>query len=429
VTEQLALTSAQTGVWVAQQLNSADRSFAFAEYCEIAGAIDPVLFERAIREVVTTTPALRARFDIGDEGLCQFIDKAVEIPVHVLDVSGAPDPRSSAEDWIAGDLAKEYDLSKGPLVACTLIKIAHDLWLWYRSAHHIVLDGFTHALFASRVAAVYTALVTGTRHQSHFPADLRRVVEADMAYQQSDAFRDDGEFWRAKLAGQNDFASLTTWRPPPSTESFRENDRLGPEDVSVLRSVAKRLGVPWPALVIAAVAIQLHRASRVREMALGLPVSNRAASELREIPSMVTNTVPLRLSLAPDTDFTALARQAAEGVAEALPHQRYPMERLARELPGLRDGRRQFGPDVNIMSFDYRSDYAGALASVHNLNSGPVEDMTINVYNRGSVEGMHIAFDGNVALYTREELARHVSDFMALLRSLRKLAESGPVAP
>ncbi|MEV7197583.1 hypothetical protein AB0N81_38200 [Streptomyces sp. NPDC093510] len=171
------------------------------------------------------------------------------------------------------------------------------------------MDGFTHALFASRVAAVYTALTTGARHQSHFPADLRRVVEADTDYQRSDAFRDDGDFWRAKLAEQTDFASLTTWRPPPSAESFRENGRLEPEDAAVLR------------------------------------------------------------------------------------------------------------------------DYAGAPATVHNLNSGPVEDLAVNVYNRGPAEGMHIAFDGNIALYTREELARHVCDFVALLRSLRDLAESGPVAP
>ncbi|MEU7581483.1 condensation domain-containing protein [Streptomyces sp. NPDC041068] len=429
MTEQLALTSAQTGVWVAQQLNSVDRSFAFAEYCEIAGAIDPVLFERAIREVVATTPALRARFDIGDEGLCQFIDEAVEIPVHVLDVSGTPAPRASAENWIAGDLAKEYDLVKGPLVVCALIKLAPELWLWYRSAHHIVVDGFTHALFASRVAAVYTELMTGARHRSHFPADLRRVVEADTAYQESDAFRDDGAFWREKLAGQTDFASLTTWRPPPSAESFRENGRLAPEDAADLRSMAGHLDVPWPALVIAAVAVQLHRASGVRQLALGLPVSNRRDPTLREIPSMVTNTVPLRLSLTPDAGFVALARQAAEGVTEALRHQRYPMERLARELPTLRDGRRQFGPDVNIMSFDYQGDYAGAPATVHNLNSGPVEDMAINVYNRGPAEGMHIAFDGNVALYTREVLANHVSDFVSLLRSVRELTESGPIAP
>lgn len=429
MTEQLALTSAQTGVWVAQQLNPADRSFAFAEYCEIAGTINPVLLEQAIHQVVTTTPALRARFDIGDEGLCQFIDEAVEIPVHVLDVSDTPDPRASAEDWIAGDLAKEYDLAKGPLVSCALIKIAPDLWLWYRSAHHIVVDGFTQALFASRVAAVYTALVTGTRYRSHFPADLRRVVEADTAYQESDAFRDDGEFWRARLAGQTGFASLTTWRPPPSAESFRAHGRLGPEDVAVLRSLAGRLDVPWPALVIAAVAVQLHRASGVRQLALGLPVSNRRDPVLREIPSMVTNTVPLRLTLTPDVDFVALARQAAEEMTEALRHQRYPMERLARELPALRDGRRQFGPDVNIMSFDYRGDYAGAPAMVRNLNSGPVEDMAFNVYNRGPAEGMQVAIDGNVALYTREELANHVSDFVALIRSVREWAESGPIAP
>jgi nonribosomal peptide synthetase DhbF len=81
------------------------------------------------------------------------------------------------------------------------------------------------------------------------------------------------------------------------------------------------------------------------------------------------------------------------------------------------------------MSFDYPGDYAGAPAVLHNLNGGPIEDMAFNVYNRGPAEGMPIAIDGNVALYTREELANHVSDFVALIRSLREWAEMGPIAP
>ncbi|BCK68032.1 hypothetical protein Srufu_019850 [Streptomyces libani subsp. rufus] len=164
-------------------------------------------------------------------------------------------------------------------------------------------------------------------------------------------------------------------------------------------------------------------------MALGLPVTARSEPVLREVPAMVTNTVPLRLALTPDMDFAAVARQAAEGAKEALRHERYPMERLARMIPGLPAGRRQFGPDVNIMSFNYRGNYAGAPAIVHHLASGPVEDMTINVHQRGGSKGLHIAFDGNIALYSRPELTRHVDDFVALLRSITELLDGGPIAP
>ncbi|BCK68033.1 hypothetical protein Srufu_019860 [Streptomyces libani subsp. rufus] len=215
MTEQLALTSSQTGVWVAQQLDPDDKSFTSSEYCDIAGPIDPVLFETALREVVATTPALRARFDIGDEGLTQYIDDTVDIPMHYLDVSGEPDPCAAARRWMARHREEEvYDLAKGPLVTWALFKASPERFLWYRAVHHIVVDGFGCALIASHVADVYTALATGRPRRPRPPGTLQQAVEADTAYQLSEAFNRDGEFWRAHLADQTETVSLTDWRPP-----------------------------------------------------------------------------------------------------------------------------------------------------------------------------------------------------------------------
>ncbi|AJC59858.1 condensation domain-containing protein [Streptomyces sp. 769] len=430
MTEQLALTSAQTGVWVAQQLNPDDRCFTFAEYCDIAGPVDPALFAETLREVAAATPALRARFDLGDEGLVQYIEDTVEIPFHHLDLSAEPDPLAAAHRWMTEhQRTTTYDLVKGPLATWALLRLTHRRHLWYRSLHHIVLDGFGYSLIASHAADVYTALASGRPLPPRPAGTLRQVVEADTAYQHSAAFRAAAEFWRTRLAGQTETVSLTDWRPAPTNESLRETARLGPADVTALRSLASRLDVRWPAVVVAAVGVQLHRATGVRRMAVGLPVAARTDTALRQIPAMVSNTVPLRLSLTPDLDFASLIRQAAAEVTTALQHQRYPLERLARDLPQLARNRRQFGPDINLMSFAYRNSYAGSPATVHTLNSGPVQDLTFNVYNRGMEEGMHLALDGNAALYTRRQLADHLDDFVTLLRSAPGLAEAGPIAP
>lgn len=426
MTEQLALTSAQAGVWVAQQLNPDDKSFTCSEYCNIAGPVDPDYFRAALREVVAATPALRARFDFGDEGLIQYIDDTVDIPMHYLDLSQESDAYGAAKSWMTRHRENhEYDLSKGPLATWALFKTASDRFIWYRAVHHIAVDGLGQSLIASAVADSYTALVTGCRRRTPPAGTFRQVVEADTTYQRSDAFRSDGEFWVAYLENQSDTVSLTDWRPPPNGAAIRESAYLGPEDVGMLRSVARDIGLPWPAVVVAVLAIQLHRATGVRRMALGLPVTAREEPALRLVPAMVSNTVPLRLDLTTKTDFRALAVQAAEGIKEVLRHQRYPAERLARIISGLPAGRRQFGPEINIMSFHYDDNYAGSRATIHGLNSGPVEDLTINIYHRGGSRGMHIAFDGNAALYSCSELSHHVEEFVSLLRSVRVLLDGG----
>ncbi|MEU0389972.1 condensation domain-containing protein [Streptomyces chartreusis] len=428
--EQLALTSAQTGVWVAQQLNPDDRSFTFAEYCDIAGPIDVAFFEAALAEVVAETPALRARFDLDDDGLVQYIDDNVRTPLHHVDLSAEPDPLRAAHHWMSEhQRTTTYDLAKGPLVSWTLLKLGPERHLWHRSLHHIVLDGFGYSLIANRAADIYTALVAGHALPPKPTDTFREVVEANAAYQRSEAFAADAAFWRSHLEDQTETVSLTDWRPPPTTESVRETVHFGPDDVTALRALASRLEVRWPTVVIAAVAVLMHRATGVRHMALGLPVTARTDAVLRRTPAMVSNTVPLRLSLTPGLDFASFTRQAAAEVDRVLRHQRYPLERLARDLRQLPSGRRQFGPDVNLMSFPYRNSYAGSPAVVHTLNSGPVEDLTFNVYNRGPREGMHIALDGNTALYTRSQLAGHLEDFVTLLRSAPDIAEDRPIAP
>jgi hypothetical protein len=55
----LPLSSPQLGIWFAQKINPSSPAYNIGEYIEIDGAIDPKLFEQALRQVVSETEALR----------------------------------------------------------------------------------------------------------------------------------------------------------------------------------------------------------------------------------------------------------------------------------------------------------------------------------------------------------------------------------
>ncbi|MFD7027565.1 condensation domain-containing protein [Streptomyces sp. NPDC059917] len=425
MTARLPLSSAQTGVWVAQQLDPDDRSFNIAEYCDIAGPVDPELLGAALREVVAATPALRARFGIGEEGLCQYVDEDVEVVLHTVDVSDEPDPREAAERWMAEHLAEAYDLARGPLFTWALFTLGPERSFWYRAAHHVAVDGFAFSLVASHVADVYTALATGAPRRPRPPGTLEQVVEADVAYRGGAAFERDRAFWHERMAGRGAPVSLTDWRPARTRASHRAAGRLAASALEPLRSVARRLEVTWPEIVIAIAAVWLHRATGTGDLVVGLPVTGRTEPLSRRVPAMLTNVVPLRFELGPDTPFAAVVAQAAQRLEEAVEHQRYPQERLVRELsePG-RGATGRFGPDINIMSFNHRPRYAGHPSTVRTLCSGPVDDLTVNVYDRMDGQGLDVALDGNAELYAPERLAAHVDDFVALLSRVPELLEA-----
>ena len=70
-------------------------------------------------------------------------------------------------------------------------------------------------------------------------------------------------------------------------------------------------------------------------------------------------------------------------------HRNYQIADLRRDLGASADARALFGVSVNIMPFDYGFDFAGHRATAHNLSLGPVEDLSIAVYDRS--DGGHAA--------------------------------------
>ena len=103
--------------------------------------------------------------------------------------------------------------------------------------------------------------------------------------------------------------------------------------------------------MIAAAAVYHHRSGGARDVVVGVPVHGRTSRRELGIPGMVTNVVPLRLTIHPETSVGEVVRQVARGLLDVQRHQRYLYEDILRDL------NRVGGPlcalVVNVMNFDY----------------------------------------------------------------------------
>ncbi len=417
MTYQLELSAAQMSVWVAQQLDPSDRSLNIAGYGVIDGPIDAEHFQTALRIVLSEVEALRARFELTGAGLRQVITDFPDWSLTRLDLSASADPLAAAEQWMRADAAAEFDIATGPLFRWALIRVGPERHLWYQAMHHIIVDGFGLSLIAARAADAYTDLAAGVPVRERPPISLVEVIDEYTRYAAGPDFAADREFWSARLPEQPRIASLAVQVSSNTGAFIRESDRLPPSDVDRLRAVARRLRVPWYSVVIAGVAVYLNQATGLRDVILGLPVAARPSPVARRTPAMLTNVVPLRLTIGSPLDFDAVVTAAAAELMAAYDHQRYPYELIVRELPGLPAGRRQLGPEVNVIAFNSDLTFGGLPATSHNLLAGPVEDLSINVYDRPGRDGLLIEFDGNAGLYRPEELREHLERFVALLRA------------
>ena len=92
---------------------------------------------------------------------------------------------------------------------------------------------------------------------------------------------------------------------------------------------------------------------------------------------------------------------------------------------GDADGRTLFGLSINVMPFDYGFSFAGHRATAHNLSLGPVEDLSISVYDRADGEPLRIDFDVNPALHTSADLAGYRQRFLRLLSAIADADRAG----
>ncbi|WP_276540091.1 non-ribosomal peptide synthetase [Streptomyces hygroscopicus] len=422
------MTDGQRGIWYAVQGDPANPLFGLAERVDIQGPVDAGLFEAALRRVVDETEALRVSFGADADGPYQVVAPGLDWPFHLVDVSGRDDPEAAVREWTAADQRRPVDLAAGPLFTFALFRLAADRYVWYQRHHHIALDGLSVGMVARRVAAVYSAAAAGRPCPEPGHGGLRELIEADAAYGGSEEIARDRRYWAEQLADRPEAQGLTA-QPTryPDGPLLRAVATLEPAAVASIRSLAREAGTAWPTVAVAAQALYLHRITGRTDVVLALPVAARPGGDAAKVPGMVSNLVPLRLSVRPGDTVAGLLGQVSRRMRGALRHQRYRYEELRRDVGALADGRRLVGPRVNIIMFDYDLDFGGHPGVVHNLTIGHDDDLTVVIDNRAGDGGLRVELNASPELYSAAEVERHGERLTGLLRALGAGAPDRPL--
>ncbi|MEU7484337.1 amino acid adenylation domain-containing protein [Streptomyces sp. NPDC042319] len=422
----LPLTAAQSGMWYAQALDPLSPAQNTAECLHIDGPLDAQLFDAALRRVTAEADSLRIRVTDTPDGPRQRVLDAVEPPLTLRDLRGRDRAEEEAEAWMRADLGRPFDLATGPLFRHALFRIGEERWLWYQRIHHLVMDGYGYSLLVRRTSEVYTALVRGEEPAPRTFGTLTDLLTQDAEYRASDAFAADRAHWSAAFADRPEASRLAGRGALPSRTFLRHSARLAPEATERVRALAATLRATWPDVLIAAQALYTSRVTGRADVVLGLPMMGRMGSVALRVPGMVMNVLPLRLAVSPEETFAQLVRQVVLAVRQVRRHQHYRYEDIRRDLGLLGESRGLAGPLVNVMPFDYDIDFAGAPARARNLSAGPVDDLTVNIYDRADGRGLQIDHDGNPALYEDAELAAHQERFLHLVD---RIAQADPQLP
>jgi acyl transferase domain-containing protein len=289
------------------------------------GALDLACLRRAVREIVDRHEVLRTSFREDAAGPVQVVHQAIAIEIPVVDLERlAPaDRMPEARRWSALDVRAHFDYERVPLFRLTLYRCSERENLLLLTIHHIAFDGWSQAVLAAELSAVYAALRAGL--PSPLPPlaaqyqDFARWQRHTLA---GEALASQVAFWREHLAGASSL-DLGAGRPRPGHRSFKAGFaaiEVPAELERKLEAFAAEHGVTLFITLFAAFNALLYLESREDDIVVICLFANRNQAEIENLIGSFYAGLPLRTRFSGAGSFRELLERVREVTLAAHEH-------------------------------------------------------------------------------------------------------------
>jgi amino acid adenylation domain-containing protein len=332
------LSLAQHQVWLSEQLEPGGTGYHIADVYRLSGLLQPRILEQAFNEIVRRHEALRTTFTMMDDEAVQVIHPELPLKLTVVDLShltGA-ECEAAGDEHVLTEATRPFDLTSGPLLRPTLVRLGEQEHLLSLVTHHIVSDGWSLGVLLRELGQLYAAFVRGEPN----PLPELPVQYADFAAWQrewlgGEALERHLGYWRGKLAGVPALLELPTDRPRPAARSARGGrlSRRLPEGLTVrLRELSRCEGATLFMVLLAAFKTLLARYAGCEDVVVGTPVAGHSRTDFEGLIGLFVNTLVLRTDLSGEPSFLDALKRVRDGFLDAHEHQDVPIEMLVGDL-------------------------------------------------------------------------------------------------
>ncbi|HEY4054832.1 MAG TPA: condensation domain-containing protein, partial [Terriglobales bacterium] len=310
--DQIPLSYAQQRLWFIDQLEPGNSLYNISAMYRMWGPLDLDALEKTINEIVRRHESLRTTFRSEDGQPVQVIVPRLrmQIPVSVRGGLSEEDRELEIRSFAREQALQPFDLSMGPLLRFSLLKLAEEEHVLVVILHHIVGDGWSGSLLAREMAALYEAF---SQNQPS-PLPELTVQYADFAIWQRQWIQGeilDGQiaYWKKQLAGAPPVLELPADRPRPAVQAHHGAIRthvIARDLVERLKSMSQAEGVTLFMTLLASFQLLLSRYSGQEDIVVGSTVAGRNYSEIEPLIGFFINTLAMRTDLSGEPTFREL---------------------------------------------------------------------------------------------------------------------------
>ncbi|MFP2912986.1 condensation domain-containing protein, partial [Pyxidicoccus sp. 3LFB2] len=337
-TQALPLSFSQQRLWFLDQLEPGSATYNIPAVVRMEGELDISALERSFNALVQRHESLRTTFHAEASGPVQVIAPRLPVPLTAVDLTHLPeDERQPRMLRLAQEEASQpFDLTRGPLLRTTLLRLGEREHVLLLNMHHVVSDGWSLGVLIREMAALYEGFLSG--HEvalPELPIQYADYASWQRGWLQGEVLEKQLAYWRQQLTGAPESLELPTDRPRPVVQSFRgaqQSVALSRELSEALKLLAQREGVtPFMAL-LAAWQVLLSRYSGQDDFSVGSPIAGRTRGETEGLIGFFVNTLVLRTKLDSGLSVRELLARVRETTLGAYAHQDVPFEKLVDAL-------------------------------------------------------------------------------------------------
>ncbi|WP_129933703.1 MULTISPECIES: non-ribosomal peptide synthetase [unclassified Pseudomonas] len=337
--QALPQSLAQNRLWLLWQLEPQSAAYNIPAGLHLRGELDVNALQVSFQALVARHESLRTVFSEENGQALQRILPQQPFSLHRLDLEGhSPEQVAALRETEA---RQPFDLTQGPLLRVTLVRLGdeeHQLWV---TLHHIVADGWSLNILLEEFAKLYAARCQGLEaNLAPLPLGYADYGSWQRQWLADGEAERQLQYWKAHLGGELPALDLCTDHPRASQREHsaaRFNLKVPARLGEALKSLAHQQQASLFMVLLAGWQALLQRYSGQADIRVGVPNANRPRLETQGMVGFFINTQVLRAQFDGRHSFTQLLTQVRQATLQAQANQDLPFEQLVEALPDARE--------------------------------------------------------------------------------------------
>jgi amino acid adenylation domain-containing protein len=417
------LSFAQQRLWFLDQMGPGSVAYLIARVEHLLEDLSMEALERSLDTLVRRHEALRTTFEERDGQPVQVIHAKSRSAFSLIDLQGLTQEQreKAAQRLISQEAQHPCNLTKGPLLRPSVVRMGKQEHVVLLTLHHIITDGWSNDILARELFTLYRAYSAGhAAALAPLPIQYTDYALWQQRWLQGERLEKQLAYWRKQLADVPPLA-LPTDHARPAVQTLRgaTQTRLVPAEIlEQLQTLSQQEGVTMFMLLLAAFQVLLLRYTGQSDISVGIPIANRTRAEIAGVVGLFVNTLVMRGDLAGNPTFQQFLSGVREVALQAYAHQDVPFEKVVEVLQPERDLSRSPLFQVMLVLQEGAAKQREPETEARLLQPASSSKFDLTLSLTPTAAGLRSALEYNTDLFEPGTIGRILNHWQILLQSI-----------